>query len=93
MKEGDVLFACGVGKVFDGTYVWRATGMLLKEFCLRYAPEWSPVEESNITVGPFKSEETAKRDLARFERAYLKFARERFPGLKFRNAPDPRTLN
>jgi hypothetical protein len=55
----------------DGKYGWRAKGKRLVEFCHMFDPP--PIIQSDgwLYQGPFEDEEAAKRDLERFQRAYL----------------------
>jgi hypothetical protein len=84
MKEGDTLFEAGIGKLGHG----------LEEFCQRHEPDWLPLDADGwLNVGPYKTIRAAERGLKDFEEDFLEFLQEKFPGLEFKNAPDPRSLN
>jgi hypothetical protein len=97
MKEGEVIFECGVGRYIGpfakskNEWIWRARGYRLEEFCCAYEPSWTPfdpIHEGWVVIGPFKSERQALLDLKRFEKAYQEFLQ-----IKVTPAPDPCLLN
>jgi len=93
MKEGDILFEVGIGKL-DDEWFWRTRGHGLEEFCESYEPDWLPLDaDGSLSVGPYKTRLAAERGLNEFEEDFLEFLQEKFPGLEIKNAPDPRSLN
>jgi hypothetical protein len=100
MEVGDRLFECHVGRGISGlhggrVWFWCARGHNLEKFYRAYYDEPSevPLDDGWLYIGPFKTKRAATRDLMKFDEAFQEFLQEEFPGLKFKDAPDPRTLS
>jgi hypothetical protein len=93
MKEGDILFETGIGKL-DNEWLWRARGHELERFCRAHEPDWLPLDENGwLSVGSYKTRRAAERDLKDFEDDFTEFLQEEIPGLEIKKASDPRSLN
>ena len=87
--EDDTLFQGGIGQCqppHDDLWGWSARGSLMGEFCEDCrTQEWPGITllpNGWVTCGPFPTRPAAERDLKKFARAYLKFARAKIPGLR-----------
>jgi hypothetical protein len=89
-NEDDTLFQGGIGQCqppHDDLWGWSACGILVGEFCedCRTIQKWLGImllPNGWVTCGPFPTRRAAERDLQKFARAYLEFARAKIPGLR-----------
>jgi len=89
-EEDDTLFQGGIGQCqppHDDLWGWSARGSLVGEFCddCRTIQKWLGImllPNGWVTCGPFPTRRAAERDLKKFARAYLEFARAKIPGLR-----------
>jgi hypothetical protein len=88
--EDDTLFQGGIGQCqppHDDLWGWSARGSLVGEFCeeCRTTQKWPGImllPNGWVTCGPFPTRRAVERDLKKFARAYLEFARAKIPGLR-----------
>jgi hypothetical protein len=88
--EHDTLFQGGIGQCqcpHDDLWGWSARGSMVGEFCehCRTTQTWADImllPNGWVTCGPFSTRRAAERDLKKFARAYLEFARAKTPGLR-----------
>ena len=89
-EEDDTLFQGGIGQCqppHDDLWGWSARGSLVGEFCedCRTIQEWLGImllPNGWVTCGPFPTRRAVERDLKKYARAYLEFARAKIPGLR-----------
>jgi hypothetical protein len=98
MEACDILFECCVIRGHSGLHgkrVWGfgVHGPGVEKFCRARDPGWLSDDDGWRWIGPYKTERAARRDLKKTEAVIKEFLQEEFPGLEFKDAPDPRTLS